>query len=375
MREIFPFGRPVKGKHLVGRDDEIQNMITLLKNNQSVMLVAPRRYGKTSIVLEVLRRLKEEGMYVGWVDLFDIPTKEKLAEKVIQTTIGNKMLSADKVIKAAKKGINALKKSIELKHITQDGMEIVLNFVDQNVDIDALLDESLDFPETFSAKNHAKMCFAYDEFGDISRMNGSLVKKMRSKFQLHERTVYVFSGSRESIMNEMFREKKGAFYGFCAVVEIPTVPYKAFKEYIRISFEEEDMDIADHTVETILNATSCHPYYTQYLSHIIYLNVKEKKRVDEEDVDECFEQMMQMQESYLDDMWATLKHDSILQLKICMHLSTSKKESVYSQFDDSKQNVHASLQSLIRKGYIRREDDGYVILDPLFSEYLRRMDP
>ncbi len=374
MEEIFPFGRPVRGRHLVGRDKEIERILSLVKNTQSVMLVAPRRYGKTSVVLEVLRRLEERDWYVGRVDLFDIPTKEKLAERIVQSTIDNKSVSAERMIRAAKKGINALRDVIELKHVTQDGMEIILSFGDVHRDVDALLDESLDFPENFSAKNETRICFAYDEFGDISRMNGTLIKKMRSKFQLHERTSYLFSGSKESIMNEIFREKKGAFYGFCDVVELPPVPRGLFKNYIKHSFHEVGISIQPSTIDSILDITGCHPYYTQYLSHIIYLNTREKERVNPEDVEACFEQMMQLQETYLDDVWSTIKQDSILQLKICMFLATHARESVYSGFDDRRQNIYAALRSLIRKGYVRHEKEGYELVDPLLKEYLRRKD-
>lgn len=374
MEEIFPFGRPVRGRHLVGRDKEIERILSMVDKNQSVMLVAPRRYGKTSIVLEVLERFKEKDRYVGRVDLFDIPTKEKLAEKIVQSTIENKVISAERIIRSAKKGIGALKEIIELKHITRDGMEIVLNFGDAQKDIDTLLDEILDFPENFSEKNSVRMCFAYDEFGDISRMNGTLVKKMRSKFQLHQRTAYLFSGSKESVMNEIFREKKGAFYGFCDVVELPPIPRKDFKDYIHESFEEAGMTITPPVIDSILDNTACHPYFTQYLSHIIYLNTKENKKVKNDDVQRCFEQVMQLQETYLDDIWSTIKQDSILQLKICMFLATHPKKSVYSVFDDSRQNVYAALQSLIRKGYVRHEKEGYELMDPLLKEYLRRKD-
>jgi len=63
MKEIFPFGKPVSGEHLVGRDDFVKEIIAMLKNGQSLMLTGPRRYGKTSVIMEVLRRLKLEGFF------------------------------------------------------------------------------------------------------------------------------------------------------------------------------------------------------------------------------------------------------------------------------------------------------------------------
>lgn len=374
MEEIFPFGRPVSGRHFVGREREVKDIFSLLENNQSIMLIAPRRYGKTSLVLEVMRMLKREGWYVGRVDLFDIPTREKLAEKIVQATVGNKIVSTDRLINAAKRGIRALREVMELKQITQDGMEIILSFADAHQDIDALLDESLDFPERFASKHDARMCFAYDELGDMSKMNGELIKKMRSKFQMHKRTVYLFSGSQETVMNEIFLDKRGAFYGFCQVMELAPIPKQAFKDYISKTFERAGVDIELETIDDVLERTACHPYYTQYLCQVIYLNVKERGKVEKGDVEGCFEQMMHLQQTYLEGIWASLKHDSVLQLRICLHLSSRPRASVYSEFDDTRQNVYASLQSLLRKGHIRREEGGYELTDPLFREYLKRKE-
>ncbi len=372
MENIFPFGRPVKGEHLVGREDVIRDILSLVENNQSVMMVGPRRYGKTSVLLEVQRRIDKVDWYVGRVDIFDIPSKEKLAEKIVRTTLRNKSISMDGVLDAAKRGIKALREKIELKKVTSDGMEIILSFSDKNLDKDALLDESLDFPENFADKQGKKMCFIYDEMGDLLKMNGDLIKKMRAKFQMQEKTVYLFSGSQESLMNEMFIDKKGAFYGFCRVIELDTVPISPFKDYIDETFNGVGIDIPSEEIDEILEKTNGHPYYTQYLCQVLYLDVKDGKTVKHGDVDRAFEQVLEQQRTYLDDIWGSIKSDSILQLKICLFLSSSEHGSVYSYFDDAKQNIYAALQSLSRKGFVRKTEEGYKLVDPLLKEYLNR---
>lgn len=374
MEQIFPFGKPVKGKHLVGRDDTIEEILSLVENEQSVMLVGPRRYGKTSVLLEVQRRLDEDGWYTGHVDLFDIPSREKLAEKIVRTTLSNKSVSMDGILDAAKRGIKSLRDKIELKKVTSGGMEIILSFSEKNVDVDSLLDESLDFPDDFAAKQGKRMCFIYDEMGDIDKMNGELVKKMRSKFQKHENTVYMFSGSQESLMNDIFIKKKGAFYGFCRVIELDTVPVSPFKDYIKETFSDEGINIGSEEIDKILGKTNGHPYYTQYLCQVIYLDVKGEDEVQDEDVDIAYEQLLDQQKTYLDDIWGSIKHDSRLQLDICLFLSKPAEISMYSYFDDSKQNVYAALQSLSRKGIVRKMEEGYKLVDPLFEEYLSRKE-
>ena len=373
MNEIFPFGRPVMGRNLVGREKELQDIISFIENNQSVILIGPRRYGKTSIILEVLQRLQKNGWYIGNVDFFDVSTKNRLAEKIIRTTLKNRIVSTDGIIDAAKRGFKVLKDSIELKQIINEGIEIILTFSDSKTDVDVLLEESLDFPEKFAEKHKTRIFFAYDELGDITRINGDLIKKMRAKFQLHKRAIYMFTGSQESIMNDIFVEKKGPFYGFCHVIELGPVPEKAFKKYIHGTFKKVKVKISDSALDKILSLTSCHPYYTQYLCQVLYLNKRNMKKVTEDDINECFEQMIDLQQTYLDSIWVSLKHESVLQLKICLFLSKHPDKSVYSEFDDNRQNIYSALRSLINKGIVRRKEKRYELVDPLFKKYLERI--
>ena len=58
MKSLFQAGRPVLGEKLIGREEILEKIIRLLISGQSVVLIAPRRFGKTSVVLEVLNRIK-----------------------------------------------------------------------------------------------------------------------------------------------------------------------------------------------------------------------------------------------------------------------------------------------------------------------------
>jgi len=53
IKQIFKIGRPVTGKELIGREKEVNELLPRAMGGQSMILVAPRRYGKTSILFEV----------------------------------------------------------------------------------------------------------------------------------------------------------------------------------------------------------------------------------------------------------------------------------------------------------------------------------
>lgn len=71
------FGPYVSGDEFFNRDMEIQRLTELINENNNILIVAPRRVGKTSLVRETFRRLqKEELDYLLYVDIQHCSTPE-----------------------------------------------------------------------------------------------------------------------------------------------------------------------------------------------------------------------------------------------------------------------------------------------------------
>ena len=70
MKRLFVTGVPVTGDDFAGRKEELREIRHSLQNGQSVVVIAPRRFGKTSLILTILQELQRSGSYVADVDLF-----------------------------------------------------------------------------------------------------------------------------------------------------------------------------------------------------------------------------------------------------------------------------------------------------------------
>ena len=81
----FRFGALARDEAFTDRDAEIAELLSDARNGQDVVIFAPRRYGKTSLVDRVQQRLVRDKVLVGQVNLMRAPTKEKLAEKLAAT--------------------------------------------------------------------------------------------------------------------------------------------------------------------------------------------------------------------------------------------------------------------------------------------------
>ena len=84
-RNPFDYGDLVADDSFTDRESELAELKSDVRNGQNVAVIAPRRYGKTSLVRAALSELIGEGILAVEVDLMSTPTKEKLAGKLAKS--------------------------------------------------------------------------------------------------------------------------------------------------------------------------------------------------------------------------------------------------------------------------------------------------
>ena len=365
IKRLFVTGVPVTGNDFTGRKEELRAVRHSLQNGQSVVVIAPRRFGKTSLILTILQGLQKSGSYVADVDLFTVLNRKRLAESIVEKTLENKKIES--IITRIKKGVSQAFKNIEIKQVIED-YELVLKFVDPHVHVDDVLEAALDFPQKFAEKEKRDIYFFYDEFGDVAKFDGEeLIKLMRGKFQRHSNVCYIFAGSHESLMNELFTKRKSAFYRFARVIYLEEITFTDFADYIRKRFKKEGIAVPDEAIKRIIGKTRCHPYYTQLLCGFVHYIVAEKKKmVESADVEDAYEEAFNSEKTYLEKLWEEL---TVGQLETLLTITSS--ESLYS--NQTRTNVGRAVKLLLLKGIIKRIGRGkYTIIDPFFEEFLRR---
>ncbi len=93
MKQLFPAGKPVSGNMLIGRKTLLTELTQILAIGQSIVLIAPRRYGKTSIALEILNQFKTKDWFISEIDIFNITDKQNFSEKIIESCLKNNPIS------------------------------------------------------------------------------------------------------------------------------------------------------------------------------------------------------------------------------------------------------------------------------------------
>lgn len=360
-------GKPVTGTEFIGREHELALLMEYMKMGQSVVLVAPRRFGKTSLVMEAIRRLKKQGHYTAFVDVFANPSLELLSLAIVKEVLKNHKLHEQ--FAKAKNNISNLIQNLKLKTVIND-FQFILGFADPSKDEWELISESIDFIDDFAKKHHAAMVCAYDEFGDIKKFDpkGNLVKMFRSIIQQQTNTTYIFSGSMESVMNNMFITSKSPFYRLTRIIKLGYMEKAPWVKYLNKGFKKLNIGIPENYSQSIYTLCKGHPYYTHLafqqavLQNTLYNQLPEILLLKE--------LILNTEKDYLEKVWEDISGNR--EFVYTLRAIAENVSGIYKRLSNKGINISRAIKKLEGMGIIFRNEGGYFFADPFFEYWIHK---
>lgn len=357
-------GNPVTGKNFIGREEEIKYIIQLLQLGQNIVLIAPRRYGKTSLVLEILSKIHAQKQYTAFIDFFSVPSLKILSSQITESVLKNRKL--DKIFAKTKNSALAMIQNLKMKAAIED-FEFIIEFSNQKENDWELLEKSIDFIDHFPEKYGMNMVCAFDEFGDIKKLDGNkIVKLFRSRLQRHKNSTYIFSGSYESVMSGLFIGQKAPFYRFARIIHLGKIEKNKFLKFYKNQLDTQKINYDEKLLTKILDFTDGHPYYSQLALQeiIIYYALNNKNP----DFKEIIDSMLNAEKNYLEKSWEELSKRKEL-LKTALVVAENNR-NIYSSLKNSGINISRSLKSLTMNGMLIKTPTKYEFSDPLFKHWI-----
>lgn len=264
---MFKYGSPVIGDDFIDRIKHIPIFRSYLDNNQHVMIKAPRRFGKTSLVKHIFEHNKK--YHYIYIDIKRAVTLKSLSNQILDKAYN--FVGIDNFVRQAKNKILALSKS--LKNIKLENIgEITLEYIHNEEDELELLLHSLDTVNKIAIKKDINIKFVFDEFQDIIYFSKiDILDKLRSYMQHHTNITYVFIGSIESIMTKIFQNKSSSFFHFTAIMQLDGLNIDEVLIYVYDVFNKENIKYDKQSIKDLLIFTNGHPDYSIKLLSYLYL--------------------------------------------------------------------------------------------------------
>ncbi|MCF8361232.1 MAG: ATP-binding protein [Prolixibacteraceae bacterium] len=354
----FKFGSVVDAPFFINRKDELKAVTEVINSNNHLVIISPRRFGKTSLVYKVLKNSNRKAV------VLNLQFSNSIEDFAAQYLKQIYRLFPAEHFKQKIKNFRVLP-SLSLNPVSGD-MEISFK---PGSDQGPLLEDVLNLLEELSSSKKRSIV-VLDEFQEIMRIDKSMDRKLRSIFQNHKCINYVFLGSQESMMRNIFERKNSPFYHFSQLMQLEKIEKGHFVAFISKNlqkFTSENKRVANE----IVAFTDGHPYYTQQLSFMIWNLLKQDQSVDDP-IKEAIVNHLRMHDYDYERLWINLKNT---EKKIISGLATSEKEPLTAAFLEitninATSTVFSSLKRLMTNGFVIQTNGKYEIDDPFFKYWI-----
>ena len=371
----FRYGALALDDAFTDRAREIAELVADAESGQDVVIFAPRRYGKTSLVWRVRERLIADGVLVAQVNLMTTPTKEKLAEKLAKTIHED---VASVVYRAREKAAGVFRGLRITPRVTLDPTDGSLSFGfeagQRPDDVDATLERLLELPGELGADRDRRVCVIFDECQEIVDIDPNLPKLMRSVFQEQPEVAHLYLGSKRHMMERIFNDANEPFWRSAKQLELGVIPPELFREYISARFRATGKDIDAPAVARILASTRGHPYATQELAYFTWSVAEPGQIATVPTVEDGLAGVLRSEHAHFSLLWESSPAGQRVVLEALAAEPGHPYREDYRRRHDlrSATNVQKALGALTRRELVAKENGVYAIVEPFFAEWIAR---
>jgi len=362
---MFKSGSPVKGKDFIDRKKHLPLFKSYLDNNQHIMIKSPRRFGKTSLIKHIFEH--EKSYEFIYIDLRLNHTLDLLSTQILDKAYS--FVKIENFIRQTKNSLLNLLKSIKTIAIP-DIAEITIDLVSKNSDPAQLFIHSLDVVDKIAASKQINIKLIFDEFQDIAKLyDKNILEVLRSVAQHHENITYVFLGSIESIMTQIFESKSSPFFHFASVIRLDGLDIDELYEYAVAQFDAQNIIYDKEAIKKTIKFLGGHPEYSAKVLQTLYINASiEKLPIDEQAVIDAISFRVIENRAYLDEIISKLKTKKH-QFEVIYEMANDIAHSLDSA---TLYNTRISLEDM---GVIKKVQKGqYEIVDIFLRALLSQHD-
>ncbi len=267
QNEIFPQGLAL-GDNFCNRIMEQEHLIQNILTSRPTLIMSPRRYGKTSLVTNVIDKLK---MPFTDIDLYSELDEIEIQNSIL-TGIARLVFSVETTKNKAIKFVGEFFSELNVSFRYQ-GAEIVLDFNKYKKPPAKTLLTALKKLDELLIKRKKKAVFFFDEFQRVAEISvsGTIEGAIRNIAQQSKMISFIFSGSNRRILERMFYDSKKPLYKLCDRISLDRISIEDYKPFIqKLAKIKWNNPLSDDVLDLIFNLTERHPYYVNVLCHKLW---------------------------------------------------------------------------------------------------------
>jgi len=357
-RNPFKFGTVVDGEFFTDRKEEIRRISSYLQGENHLIMISPRRYGKTSLIKKVLN---ESGRKYLYLDLQLVFSTEDFASQLLKRIYN---LFTLQKIKGFLKTFRIIP-SLIMNPVTGETEISFRSGSNGHVP----LEDVFNLVEKLGTEKN-KLIVVLDEFQEIFRLEKDLDRFLRSLMQNHKNINYIMMGSSESMIRDIFEKKRSPFYRFGTLMTLDKIPASEFNEFMEGKFKSV-IDNPGRVTAGIFRITDYHPFYSQQLAFTVWEMIHHLGYPDEIEL-QAAEEIIQSHDNDYERLWNSLNRtDKSLLAGMCSSDLSPLSDAFLKEYGlGATSTVFSAIKRMTEKGFLVKTRQEYKIDDPFFRLWI-----
>ncbi|MBR4534998.1 MAG: ATP-binding protein [Bacteroidaceae bacterium] len=358
-------------KYFCDRDKETKLMISTLYNGRNITLISPRRLGKTGLIWNTFHQIQSENKdaICIYIDIFPTKNQNELVN-MLGSAVFNAAISKGKVF--GRKIIDVLG---ALRPVV--GIDSLTGMPNVTVNIDPAQSE-MSIKSIFNHLNRIEkeVFIAIDEFQQITNYPETGTEAMlRSHIQFLHNIHFIFSGSKQHLMSEMFMSPQRPFYQSTDIMNLLPLNENVYYEFANGFFKDNGGVLNEEVFHELYNTFDGYTWYIQSILNRLYENYRKVESIEQlrgtilfvtESKSPQYESLTQL---ITENQFALLKAIA----KEGIVTEPTGKDFLKKYRLSSASSIKTALESLSDKELIYRQSNGYIVYDRFLGIWLSRL--
>jgi len=368
------------GEPFCDREEEIERCLSATRMGESICLISPRRYGKTSLLNQVAGKLIEQGWLTAKIDFMQALSDIELAKEVERTRL-NLVGTWRRAAKKLGNSLQSLKNTkieVEFENLQ---FSLGLGSLDET-NGRTLLKSSLNRLRELPEKTGMPLMVYLDEFQRIREIDpkGNLEAMIRAAFQKRTKNFLpMYLGSRRHMLQMMFADKSTPLFKSATLLSLNTIRTDRFASFANQQFKQTINSRFSVNIALAMGRFfQGHPHLLNKIAALIW-DMCLRDKIRKVSLDTCRRAMLEMireeTDAFLDVNRKTPLHHMTVFRQIAVRGTVSKPYS--AEFLQACKLTQSQMQkiidALVSDDRIYRDDIGLHIVDPLEGLALKMM--
>ena len=358
-------------KYFCDRKEETLLMKSTLYNGRNITLISPRRMGKTGLIWNTFHQIQSENKdaICIYIDIFPTKSQQEMVN-MLGSAVLNTAMSKGKVF-----GRKVLEVLGSLRPVV--GIDSLTGMPNVTINIDPSQAE-MSLKNIFSYLNRIKkeVFIAIDEFQQITNYPETGTEAMlRSHIQFLQNIHFIFSGSKQHLMSEMFVSPQRPFYQSTDIMNLLPLKENAYYEFANGFFKDKKGGIDEDVFYELYNTFDGCTWYIQSVLNRLYENYRNVGTTEQ--LRSTILSVVESKTPQYESLTQFLTDNQFYLLKAIAKEGIVKeptgKEFLKKHRLPSASSVKTALDTLADKELLYRQADGYIVYDRFLGLWLRRI--